>query len=395
LTFYRTAERIITYDSHPRHVAAADFNRDNHSDLVIANYGIDNIGIRLDDGNRSFTDQITYSTVVGSHPYWVTVEDFNNDTLLDIAVANYGTNNIDVFLGYGNGTFANQLTSSLGSSHPVSLGVGDFNHDQQLDIVVANNGTFNLTILLGFGNGYFQIEANYSMGYDSMPCSIAVVDFNNDGRFDIVAVNYGTSDLAILLATENGTFLIDKYSTGHGSNPSSVTIDYFNNDCYIDIAVTNSGTDNIGVFLGNGNGTFRTLTTYSTNSNSYLQFIVTGHFNNDDKLDLVVANSGENNIIVFEGQGNGSFFIRTIQSTGTNYNPRAIAVDNFDKDYKKDIAVVNSGYNYVIVFTSYDFHITTTQTTYSTGDGSYPNFIVVNDFNNDKKTRYCRCKRLQ
>ncbi len=385
LTFHRSTVPIITYDSRPRYVTAADLNMDKHSDLVIANSGIDNIGIRLGDGNRSFTNQITYSTGVGSSPYWVSVADFNNDTLLDIAVANYGTNSLGVFLGYGNGTFANQLTFSLGSSHPVSLGVGHFNNDKQLDIVVVNNGTFNLTILLGFGNGSFQIDRNYSMGYDSMPSSMVVADFNNDNRLDIVVVNYGTSDLTVLLATENGTFLINKYLTGKDSNPSSVTLGDFNNDSYIDIAIVNSGTHNIGVFIGNGNGTFRTLTTYSTDSKSYLLFIVTGDFNNDYELDLIVANSGDDNIIVFEGHGNGSFSIITTQSTGVNSNPCAIAVDYFDNDNILDIAVVNNGNNYVIVLTSYDYHITATQTTYSTGDSSYPNFIVVDYFNNDKQ----------
>jgi len=119
-----------------------------------------------------------------------------------------------------------------------------------LDIVVANNGTFNLTILLGFSDRSFQIERNYSMGYDSMPCSIDVADFNNDSRLDIVVVNYGTNDLAVLLATESGTFLIDKYSTGKNSNPCSVTIGDFNNDYYINIAIVNSGMNNIGVFIG-------------------------------------------------------------------------------------------------------------------------------------------------
>jgi hypothetical protein len=201
----------------------------------------------------------------------VAAADFKNDTLLDIPVANYGTNNIGVFLGYGNEIFANQLIFLLGSSDPVSLDVGDFNNDKKLDTVVVNNGTFNLTILLGFGNGSFQIKRNYSMGYDSMPCSIAVADFNNDSRLDTVLVNYGTNDLAVLLATENGTFLIDKYSTGKNSNPCSVTIGDFNNDYYIDIAIVNSGTNNIGVFIGNGNGngTFRTLTTYSTDCKSH------------------------------------------------------------------------------------------------------------------------------
>ena len=42
------------------------------------------------------------------------VGDFNNDTHLDIVVANYGDNNIGVLLGYGDGSFANQTTYSTG-----------------------------------------------------------------------------------------------------------------------------------------------------------------------------------------------------------------------------------------------------------------------------------------
>jgi hypothetical protein len=35
------------------------------------------------------------------------VGDFDNDTVLDIVVANYDNNNVGVLGGYGNGTFAN------------------------------------------------------------------------------------------------------------------------------------------------------------------------------------------------------------------------------------------------------------------------------------------------
>jgi hypothetical protein len=381
--FERTAERIITYDSLPRDVALGDFNRDNHTDLVIANSGIDNIGIRLGNGNRTFADQITYPTGLGSRPYWVEIGDFNNDTLLDIVVANYGTNNIGLFLGFGNGSFANQSTFSLNFSRPLSIAINDFNNDSQSDIVVSNDGSFYITVLLGFGNGSFQIDMNYYMGHDSAPCSIAVADFNNDSQPDIATVNYGTSELAILLSTENGLFSIDKYSTGDGSHPTSVTIGHFNNDHLMDIAIANSATHNIGVFLGSKDGRFTPIITISTKSNSYLQSIATGYFNNDNYLDIIVANSGENTIIVFEGYGNGSFSIATIESTGYNSNPCAIAVGNFDKDESSDIVVVNNGINYILVLTSYAFHTTANQSTYSTGTGSYPNSIAVGDFNND------------
>ena len=58
--------------------------------------------------------QIKRHIQLALHPYSVAVGDFNNDTILDIIVANYGTNNLGVLLGYGNGTFANMVLYSVG-----------------------------------------------------------------------------------------------------------------------------------------------------------------------------------------------------------------------------------------------------------------------------------------
>ncbi|CAF4403712.1 unnamed protein product, partial [Adineta steineri] len=69
---------------------------------------------------------------------------------LDIVVANSGTNNIIIFLNHGNGSFPNQITYSTGSdSEPYSVAVGDFNNDTRLDIVAANFWTNNIIVFLG------------------------------------------------------------------------------------------------------------------------------------------------------------------------------------------------------------------------------------------------------
>ena len=291
-------------------MAVGDFNHDNLLDLVIANSGIDNIGIRLVSSTGTFGNQTFYSTGKGSQPCWVAVQDFNNDHRLDIAVANYGTHSIGIFLADDHGNFLNQEIFFLNASRPLSLAIGDFNNDNQWDIAVVNNGTFNLTILFGFGNGSFQIRLLYHMGYDSMPCSIAVADLNHDNRSDIVVVNNGTSEFVVFLSTGNETvpFSIDRYSTGANSHPSSITLNYFNDDHYMDVAVVNSATQNVGVFIGSNNGAFIFMGKYSTGSYSYPVFIASGLLNNDTKYDLIVADSGQNNLIIFEGQANGSFF---------------------------------------------------------------------------------------
>ena len=52
-----------------------------------------------------FQLHFNYSTGFASAPNMVAVGDFNNDHRLDIAVANYGTNNVGIFFGFGKWIF--------------------------------------------------------------------------------------------------------------------------------------------------------------------------------------------------------------------------------------------------------------------------------------------------
>jgi len=382
-TFKQSVEGALNYDSRPYRVAVGDLNEDGYMDIVVANSGTDNIGIFMGYGNGTFASQTLYSTGLGSRPYSIAVEDFNNDTLLDIVVANYGINSIGVLLGYGNGNFANQIITSLGSSRPLSLATGDFNKDNLLDIAVANYGTLNIAILLGSNNGSFQIDSIYYMGYDSIPYAIAVADLNKDNKLDVAIVNYGTSELVILLNYENGSSAIQKYSTGNGSHPSSVAIGDFNNDNKLDIAVANSDTSNIGIFLGNGNGTFTNQMNYSTGFGSHPQFLVVADLNNDIHPDIVVVDLQYNNVLVFKGNGNGSFSNLTTHSTGFNSDPCSIVFADFNNDNEIDIVVANNGTNNVLVLTSFVIYPVTIQANYSTGSNSRPYSVDVADFNND------------
>ncbi|CAF4212365.1 unnamed protein product, partial [Adineta steineri] len=111
--------------------------------------GINTISIFLSNGTGTFSNQITYSTGVSSQPYSVVILDFNNDSRLDIAVASYGTSNIGVYFGYGNGSFMNQLIFSSGfNSHPFALAVGDIDNNNLTDIIATNNGYGNIDILM-------------------------------------------------------------------------------------------------------------------------------------------------------------------------------------------------------------------------------------------------------
>ena len=384
IDFNRTQQNVVTYDSRPQHVAVADFNKDGYQDLVIVETAIDQIALRFGyDDKGSLGEKISYSTGNGSQPYWVAVNDFNNDHLLDIAVANYGFHSIGIFLANKNGGFFNQFTFSLGASQPVSLNIGHFNDDKEWDIVVVTNATFDLVILYGRGDGLFEMGRSFPMGYDSMPCSIAVADLNRDNRSDIVVVNYGTSELVLFLSNRNGTFTTNSYSTGTNAHPSSVAVDYLDDDDYLDIAVANSVSHNVAIFLGDGNGQVTTMKTYPVNWNAYLQFLVTGHFDDDGNCDLAVIDSRQNYVIIFQGSKNGVFADATYQSTGEKSKPYSMVAADLNRDYRSDLIIVNNGGNDLLLLNSYIFRATADQSFDSTGLNAGPLYPTVADMNND------------
>ncbi|CAF4343079.1 unnamed protein product [Rotaria sp. Silwood2] len=99
-------KNAIQWNSPTESLAIGDFNHDHRLDIVTANYGANNIETLLEYGNGTFSNLETFSTGMFSRPSSVAVNDFNNDARLDIAVTNFGTNSMGIFLGYDNTTFS-------------------------------------------------------------------------------------------------------------------------------------------------------------------------------------------------------------------------------------------------------------------------------------------------
>jgi hypothetical protein len=353
-------------------------------DIVVANSGTNNIGILLSKIDGTFLNQQTYPTGIYSRPYSVVVNDFNNDNYLDIAVANYGTNNIGIFLGYGNGSFASQKLFSTGSSHPLFIATDDFNKDNRSDIAVANYGTNNIGVFLGYGDGSFQNQITSFTGYDSLLYSLAVGDFNEDNHLDIAIANYDIDIIGIFLGYGNGSFQSQNtYTTDYGSNPSSIAVADFNDDNHLDIVFANNGTGNVGTLLGFGNGTFAAQTTYLININSHLQYITIGDFNKDGKLDVAVVDSENDELYFLLGSGNGTFATVTTYDAISESYPISIAVADFDKDNQSDIFVANYGTNNVLVLNGYTSEPSARQKNYYCGLSSQPGSVAISNFNND------------
>jgi streptogramin lyase len=373
--------------SYPFAIASGDFNSDNWLDFVIANEGTDDISIFLGFDYASFQNQQIYSSINNSGPYGIVVSDFNNDKFLDIAVAFYASNTLGILLGYGNGSFATMMIYSTNNgSQPTDVAVGDVNNDSQLDIIVTNYGTNNIGVLLGYGNGSFAPIMSSSTEQDSNPKALIVADLNNDTQLDIVVANYGTNSIAVLLGYGNGTFsIIGIYLTGNKSSPHALAVGDFNHDDQLDIVVANYGTDSVGVLLGYGNGTFGNQKLFSSGDHSNPCWVSVGDFNRDNQLDIATANWNNNNVGILLGYGNGTFADIKTYSTGTGSAPYSIGVDDFNNDSILDIAVANQGSGDIVVLFGFGDGSFLLGTSYSTGSGSQPWVLGIGDFNNDSR----------
>jgi hypothetical protein len=112
-------ENSIEYNYDSRAVAVGNFNNDTWLDIVIANHTVNSIPVFLGYDAGNFSRSVIYTNRSHSTSYMVALGDFNNDHGLDIDVANFDSNSINIFLGFENGPFASQIETSTGTSRPL------------------------------------------------------------------------------------------------------------------------------------------------------------------------------------------------------------------------------------------------------------------------------------
>ncbi|MDP8981253.1 MAG: CRTAC1 family protein [Acidobacteriota bacterium] len=268
-------------------VCAGDYDNDGFEDLFVTYWG--DCALYHNNGNGTFTDMalkagVTTRTTTGLKR-WNTgcaFVDYDRDGHLDLFVANYidfdpkttplpesgpclykgimvacgppglkGGKNI-LFHNNGNGTFTDVSEKSGILKTPGTYGLGvlvaDFDDDGWPDIYVANDSTSS-ALYKNNHDGTFTdvaIEAGVAYSPDGKPqagMGVAAVDYDCDGRLDLVKTNFAGDTASLYRNQGNMVFDDQTFQAGLGSNTRflgwGVGFIDFDNDGWSDILVCN------------------------------------------------------------------------------------------------------------------------------------------------------------
>jgi len=208
----------------------------------------------------------------------------------------------------------------------------DFNGDGKLDVVVANAGDDTVSVLVGNGDGTFRDKIDHLVG--QQPRAVAVADLDGDGKLDVVA----SGQLSDVLLGSGTVTASARYATG--ANPASVAVADVNGDGTRDLVVANLAGNTVSVFLGNGGGRFVAgVEYYPTDATHQVTSVAIADVDRDGVTDLV-ATTIAGTVELRLGNGDGS--LRSARSYASGMSPIGLVVEDLNGDGMLDFVLTNA-----------------------------------------------------
>ena len=224
---------------------------------------------------------------------------------------------------------------------------GDFNGDGRLDL--AGAGGPAAKVRLNNGAGAFGEVAEYPVGGGNSQ-DLAAGDFTGDGRVDLVlTVNDPEIGVSFLRGNGDGTFAAPMTfpNTSGFDSPAIDAVD-FDNDAKLDVVIAHDiacyvapcvTTDLISVMIGNGDGTFQPSREIPVGRG--MSEIAVGDYNRDGFEDLAIGGT-QGQVYRLDGVGDGTFVQRPtlIALVDPSFIPVTdIDVADFNGDSIQDLVV--------------------------------------------------------
>jgi hypothetical protein len=299
------------------------------------------------------------------------------------------------------------LVSPLGFSAPNNYDIPDSRADLDGDLFVTSKDISKLASCIGQNphnirdckpadmdedgdidiDDYRFVSARLGQSYPELVFSspiihtggarnVTVGDVNSNGLDEIVVVDRGTISIVSFVDDGNPE---EKLIDISGSPPNSVVMGDVNGDNKVDLIINASSgaSPKIVVYLANGDYSFQDPRETTIDEYNYISSLTVGDINNDGKLDLLALE--ENTILVFLGNGNGSF--QPQQSFPTD-DPVSMALGDMNADECLDVVVINRKHHISVLLGNGDG---TLQVPQRFPTGETPVSMSLDDLNGDGK----------
>ncbi|MEO6851809.1 MAG: FG-GAP-like repeat-containing protein, partial [Mucilaginibacter sp.] len=340
-----------------------DLDGDGKNDVITTNGGQRNISILRNtssSGAVSFAQGITFP--ITAYPLCVASGDLDGDGKPDIVVTDFGTGRVNVFLN--NSTVNNisliQQTPLQTGSNPFGISIADFDGDGRPDIVVANEYN-SLAAISVYRNittsvGSVSFAPKIDLPAGLYPRELTTADIDNDGKPDIIVANQAGISISVFRNTSaNGNIsFAPKFDLAAqaGSSPESVAVGDFNSDGKLDIAVANNNSPGFVSIFENSSVpaalAFQPRQDFATGNYPYS--IASGDVDGDGKPDIVVSDDNDNTVSVLINSSSGNTIVLKphIDYATGNY-PQSANIADVNGDGKPDIITGNDNANTVSV----------------------------------------------
>jgi hypothetical protein len=342
----------------PAQIVAADLDGVGRDDLIVRNAADGTLSVfyahiehDLLEGSFPFFPAITIPVGLGASD--VSAVETSGDGRLDLVVTNELTGQVSILENLGNGSFASPVPYRAGtglstidpaglpevSSLEATSGVasGSFTGDGLDDLVTINTGSNTMDVLTALGHGRF---ANPTTIETQAPAqAVCTANFTNDGLVDIADLS--SSAVSVYVSDGNGGFLSpNTYTVPPGSDGLAVADLLGNGD--LDLLISDPKGD-VLVLVGNGDGTFQPY----HDSNQTIELAVADLTGTGSK-DVIYANAGLDSVVVDYGGGKRRSIANKAQGL---LDPGAVRLAYLaGPEYPPDLIVANSGSNNVLIY---------------------------------------------